>query len=114
METTVDWACEDRDEKGFPFDAESEVVLIVDRPAMVLTGEGDEEPKTDLKGKLELYMFTVDFGEVGVAIVMDDLSGTDPGVGTGGVLEENEVESPVITTGSVPGLTDEDPTLAVT
>lgn len=91
------------------------MVLIPDRPEMVLTDERDEdpvEPRTVLKGKLVLYMFTVDLGDVGVVIVIADLSGTDPVAVMVGVFDMNEEASPLIDTGSVPGRPAEDIRLA--
>lgn len=81
---------EERDERDDlpPRDArvESMDVFIEDRLEMVLTDERGGtpvsvtavDPKAVLKGRVELYMLTVVFGDVGVVIVADDLSGTEP------------------------------------
>lgn len=45
---------------------------------------------------------------------MIDLSGTDPVLEAGVVLEENGVDSPLMKTGSAPGLEEEDTRLAET
>lgn len=92
-------------------------VLIPDRPEILFTDERDEdpvEPRTVLKGKLELYMFTVDLGDVGVVIVIADLSGTDPVPDREADLDVNDDASPLIETGSVPGRPAEDMRLADT
>ena len=117
--TSEGWECEDSDWIGFPLDViiGSVEVRIPDRPEMLFTDERDEapvEPRTVLKGKLELYMFTVDLGDVGVVIVIADLSGTDPVPGMQGVLVVNDDASPLIDTGSVPVRLAEDIRLADT
>lgn len=60
-EASEEWAGEDREGRGFPLDGAE----VVDRPGMVLTGEEDEDDRTDLKGKLEVYMLAVHLGDSG-------------------------------------------------
>lgn len=62
---------------------------------------------TDLNGKLEVYMFMVDFGEAGGVMVIEDLSSTDPVV-VMEVLEDSDAASPFTDTGSGPVLPGED------
>lgn len=88
--------------------APSAVVLTVDRPEMVLMGDATadvEEAKVDLN-KCEVYKFPVDFGDSGWVTVVKVLSSMDPGDEIG--LEDSEAASPLIVTGSVLALRDED------
>lgn len=71
-----------------PWDAsvDSTELCIKDKPERVLAEERDAvpmsvvcvEPSLVLKGRLELYMFTDVFGDVGVLCVARDLSTTEP------------------------------------
>jgi hypothetical protein len=82
-----------------PWDArvESTELCIKDKLEMDLAAERDVdnasvvcvEPRTDLKGRPELYMFTDVFGDVGVLCAASDLSTTEPlaEACTGEVLE---------------------------
>jgi hypothetical protein len=112
---------EDRDEMDNfpPRDAseESTEVFIEDRPERVLT-DGREgapvstavaDPRTVLKGRLELYMLMLVFGNVGVVTVADDLSDTDPVASewSGEVLEVYAEARLLIDAGSVPDLHDD-------
>ena len=65
---------------------ESTALCIKDKPERVLAAERDVdaasvvcvEPRTVLKGRPELYMFTDIFGDVGVLCAASDLSATEP------------------------------------
>lgn len=76
---------EDKEEvKSVPLDADAASAegLIVDKLDIVLTEGGEvraiEAASTDLNGKLELYIVTVDLGESGGVIEMADRSSMEP------------------------------------
>lgn len=112
-EATVDPACEESDERIVPLETipRSGEVFIDDRlgkvlnvgvTAVVTDGRGDRSDKA------EEYKFATDFGDSGGVIVVNVLSIMEPDVGTVIGLEDNEAASPLIETGSVLVLKDED------
>lgn len=83
---------------------------LTDKPDTVFTREdaaGVAEVMTDLNGKLDEYMFIVDFGDAGGVIEIEDLSSKDPAVPEE-VLEVNDGESPLMDPESNPFLLAED------
>lgn len=64
--------------------------------------------RVDRSDKGETYKFATDFGDSGGVTVVNVLSSIEPDVGTEMGLEDNEAASPLIETGSVPVLKDED------
>lgn len=99
VDATAHLAGEDIEEVGVPLDAPvvSAVDLIEDKADIDFIAEdviGAAEVITDLNGNVEANMLTVDLGEAGGVIVIEDLSSKDPAVETGEVLEESEAASP--------------------
>lgn len=109
---------EERDREDFPpleASVESPEVFIEDMLEVVLTDEREGapasptnvvDPRADFKGRLELYMLTVVFGDVGVVMVTEDLSGTAPAATewSGEVREVYTEARFLIDAGSVAGL----------
>lgn len=92
----------------------------LERPGTVFIGEEEEEPApeptmTALYGRVELYMFREDLGEVGGVMAMDDLSSRvpPPPAVMGEVLADSDA-SPFTDTGSGALLPGEDKRVEVT
>lgn len=112
-ETTVGPAGEESDERTVPLETvpRSGDVFIDDRLVKVLNvgvATVDAEVRVDRSDKAEVYKFATDFGDSGGVIVVNVLSSMEPDGGTELGLEDNEAASPLIDTGSVPVLKDED------
>ena len=114
----VDLTGEDKAEVnrvGFGADTASAGGLTVDKLDIVFTeGVVAIEDSTDLNGKLELYIFTVDLGESGGVIEMADRSSMEPTCAAGEALEESVAARALTEVGSVPVLMGEGMRLAET
>lgn len=86
-------------------------VFIEDRPVNVLNvgvAAVGAEVRVDRSDKVGVYIFETDFGDSGGVIMVNDLSSIEPDGGTEIGLEVSDAASPLIDTGSVPVLKDED------
>lgn len=113
VEATVGPAGEENDERIVPLETvpRSGEVFIDDRLVKVLNvgvAAVVAEVRVDRADKAEEYKFATDFGDSGGVIVENVLSSIEPDVGPEIGLEDSEAASPLIDTGSVLVLKDED------
>lgn len=113
VEATVGPAGEESDERIVPLETvpRSGEVFIDDRLVKVLNvgvAAVVAEVRVDRADKAEVYKFATDFGDSGGVIMENVLSSLEPDVDTEIGLEDNEAASPLIDTGSVLVLKDED------
>lgn len=112
-EAIIGPADEENDERIVPLETapRSGEVFIDDRLVKGLNvgvAAVGAEVRVDRSDKAEEYKFATDFGDSGGVIVVKVLSSIEPDGGTEIGLEESEAASPLIDTGSVPVLKDED------
>lgn len=112
-EATAGPADEENDERIVPLGTapRSGEVFIDDRLVKVLNvgvAAVGAEVRVDRSDKAEVYKFDTDFGESGGVIVVYALSSIEPDGGPEIGLEDSEAASPLMDTGSVAVLKDED------